>query len=1281
GLLPSVKKLYEAGMQEPALQTHASRLLHLIQQKKPTPFAQTIGALNAFEEALFDYQTAQFKKMLEEKDEASRRIVGRPSAETCDNVLNAIQKKVQNLYRIAADFRDALEQTQMDPAAFIILLQRLHPAETVNLANANLLRDVHPGKEDDLRDLMRQGGHFTYSSPGMGRVTDEKGNSENSNWILEVDDWIEAIPLFIHERVVKQLVQVGNEEIEIDVIQTEVDQEAMEAFFRMHAEFWAQNIDAVMNSEHVGLARDIMVRRDSELAEQAAAYREENPDKTESEAAYYVTKDRDDLRQGIVSLAALIAKAYCDNIETVNQTVELQGIKRIDAVEKLIVEKTPVKKIIDAPSAEAIAKAAEEKAKGQVAKEAENLVEYTTFPTRRTSSLHILTTESAGMTEGYVQTWIEEEMALYNVIRSEKLEDEVNKRVGNFRTRIQTIGKKVIAEFGMEVVIDEVMAQQRLPEPAAVLTVLTSFKPVIIEAAKLAVMIEYEEQHGKRKVNYTKADDPNAVDDYLKKNRTQLMKVAVPKVAENNGKAFDQKVEEFRQQDKKASDYQIQKKVIESEADYKEELEALVRFEARTAVLEQWAKKNPELKLQEQMDNYIRQRTMMAKSTARKQVVAEKKLNAMCMHPVNYYQATGGNKRYNLLYTPSRVNLGERERDSVVKWRQWVGGADASAAQAGFEFYSFINEGGVEERPALAYAEIQKTSENALCVTHFAGSNALALLCMAVLEGDAEDMADQMNLRHDRMIPPAGEGYGGYCVPKDGLFLAFVLSLQNEIKLRQMGIPERYHEGVMAMAKHVLLHQHDFESYFDWQRWAADKLLEYRQLKKFFDFKDDIMVFHMTKIARAVENLGQPWHETTPGDKLVANLAARWGVEHMIIHAEQVNRFMVFYKAWMIYDALRQAREENPHCHTEEEAVVALSAEYKPVQDVRYSTGMRLFEILAQTHEHLTHSLDEEGQNLAQLMFYGFDPDTDDPVGKRAVQEVTNAFRLDRNNKEVVERMKEAFPPHRPIGDIVMTSATMSSTQDLLFYTSDTKLDEIGSQVQVILGDYGLTEDQIRANATVHGGNLRRWAGIKELPKEEQDDLIRRVGGNIHALVLQMRGPGRDYEVDIQGVDVLNTGIPFKQLIEQLDDMPKVVALMRNGNPNSALAITDGAAGRARRVLTYNDVELFFAACEQIGRKGVYRAVGLGRHIIDRLREDMHKKRTRAEALYDAIAAVADKQDDEAVENAVAVYTDMREAITADEEAVKALREEEKLKRYKKWKPRFFYISQALAKI
>ncbi|MGC9329127.1 MAG: hypothetical protein ACP5I1_15955, partial [Candidatus Hinthialibacter sp.] len=359
GLLPFVKKIQQASMGIGELQTQATRLLHLIQQRKQTPFAQTVGALNAFEEALFEYQSKEFKTMLREKDESSRRAIGRPDADACGAVLDNLQDRIRELYRVAADFRDELEKTKKDPAAYIIFLQRLHPAETVNLANANLFRDVHPGKEEDLRDLIRQGGHYTYSSPGLGRISEEEGGGD-THWIIQVDDWIEAIPLFIHERVVHRTMMVGKEEITVEVIETEVDQEAMEVFFRLHAEFWARNIDAVTDSQHVGLARRLMVQNDSALSEKADAYRHENPDATDEDAALAVLETETALHPGIAALAALITAEYRKSIEEINRLIDVEDLPRLTILERVITsdKDSPLNQLLAAASAPAIAKSA-----------------------------------------------------------------------------------------------------------------------------------------------------------------------------------------------------------------------------------------------------------------------------------------------------------------------------------------------------------------------------------------------------------------------------------------------------------------------------------------------------------------------------------------------------------------------------------------------------------------------------------------------------------------------------------------------------------------------------------------------------------------------------------------------------------------------------------------------------------------------------------------------------------------------------------------------------------
>ena len=1294
GLARVARKLARESAGIVALQTQLARISNLVAQPKELSYARMVGAVNHFEEALIGYQKKEMERLMAEKEAGARRVIAKPSEGKWGDELEKVSDLIGTLFALVNDLRDELSKAPLRDAAFVVFLQRLHPAETINLANANACRDVHPGKEEDLRDLTRQGGHNIYSSQGSGVLgSREKGDT---HWIIKAGDWIEAIPLFIKERIVRKEAEGGDGESVVEVIETEVDQEGMEAFFRFHAEYWVRNIDAVMDSEHVALARRLLVESEGLLAHKVDILAGGGTMHERDEAIRSVLSSQPELASDVGCIAATIQQSYRNLVNEVAVRMEKGGVTRMQALEDVLVGRSRAKgkknligSALNRSQRASLARVCRSVAKAnriatKIDAEGKRIARIAFKKRREISSLHVLTTESAGMTEGYVQTWLEEEMALYNVVTSRGLESEVRDRMAEYRRRLEAVGERVISQFGMGVVVEEVMAEQKIDRPRAVATVMMSYKPVADEAAKLAVLLEHAERNG-REQDLDDASDPDWVGEYVEAHRAELEESAIEQVVETNGRAIEERISAHRKDHRDLSLADATRAVIHADTGYQEELESAVLCDARQAVLSRLHDENPELDLFGRVRTWLRTHTSLAKSNARKEVIAKHDLNNLAMDPLHYYQATGGNKKYNLLYTPSRVNLGEHERDSVVKWRQWVGGADRSAARAGFDFYSLVNEGGVEERPALAYAEIQKTSENALCVTHFAGSNALALLVMAVLEGDVEDMADQMNLRNDRMVPVPGEGYGGYCVPKDGLFLAFVLSLTNEVKLRQIGIPDHLREGVMEMARAALTAQNQFESHFEWQLWAAKKLLAVDELEKYFDVRDNILVFHLTKISEAIRGLGLPWHRVASGPALIANLSARWSVDKMIVSAEQVNRFMVFYKAWLIYQGMTEARRHNGHCPAESAARIALSAEYKPVQDVRYSTGMRLFEILAGTCDHLTHSLDEEGQNLVHLMFHGFDPETDDPVGKRMVRQVYRSLNITERDSEVIGRLKEAFPRHDPPADIVMTSVTMSSTQDMLFYTTDTRLDQIADRVQTTLSDYALTQEQIPANARVYGGDLSRWAGLKQLPTETLDALVKEVGGDIHALVLKMRGPGRDYEQDVQGVDVLNTGIPFPELLELTQNAPKLVSLMLTGNPNSALVIADGAAGRKHRALTSRDVMSFFAACDKVGRRGVYSAIGLGDKNVERLRDEMQEKRARAQSVFDRVAAVADTKTAEkrrrAATEAAEVYEQAVETILAEEEASKAVREEERLKRYGKWSPGDYFVSAALNKL
>jgi hypothetical protein len=1077
----------------------------------------------------------------------------------------------------------------------------------------NEFEEPYAGKSKNLRKLVRLAGERVYSSPDYG-------------WLTAADHWIEAIPLFIKEEV---LLRDGQE-----TTRTVVDIAGMEVSFREEmADLWALNLRQVLDSERLCLAREWL-------------------------AVENIAGDPAE----IAALGVLLGEIYRSQISQVQHLIEAEALAPFDALRQVLLDSELLKQ---AAEQRRISRSWTESARETLMalgnsqdfdQELSRLQPLALKPRRPLPTLHVLTTQSAGMTEGYIRTWLEESMALFNIAEDWGLHQEITQRMAFFSARILTLGEKIIRELGMWIEVEECVASESLPQAAAVARIINRNKIVQQELACLGALLEFAEINA----DHRRAEDcadPQAVEDCLVRDALALQEAALAQVVERN-----------RQNLRRAGDHDedaLRRLVLEDEY-YREDLQAYTRFAARHKVLDSLSNEYPQAHLKECRDTYLRRFQQLAKTTARKQIIAERGLNPLSLHPCYYFKATGGGKRYHLIYTPSRVDLGQRERESVESWSQWVGGADRAAAQAGRQIYSLINKD-VRVFESLTEPEILKTGENASMVSHFAFSNALSLMVTASRHGDFEAMADLMNRRHDRLIHPAGEGYGGYCVPKDGLFLEFVLTLNRAEKLRQIGLAEAYHPAVIALANRLLDRKPEFPSQLEWEAWAASLLEREDCLRPYFTTSRGLPVFQITRIAQVLDNLGQP--ELRDPYQIASNLAAGWGLHKMVTGGEQVNRFMPFFKAWLIRLGVSEAARRHPHLSIAmENSVIVLTAEYKPdTQDARFSTGLRKFEILTGLGDHLLKALDRDGQIVATLMHEGFD----------ALQKQDRAGRvldmLDAH-ADAAEPMRRLFPATQPPAEIRLVAPTGLSTQDVLNYTSDTRLEAIADETRQALLSSGFTLKEIEANLRTWGTRLNQWDHRAKLNPLELAESQRRLAGRLHALALVSLGPERRYEYAAQGADVIDTGIPHQSLLELLADPARLCRLMLEGNPRSALVIVDGAAGARHRAMNRGDVMRWFAAGERLSREPVYLSVGLGLETVEAWRTDMRHQRARAERLWSSLTG-----DDP--EKARRVYAGIVEEIRSTQEIQSAWAEADKLSRFGRSRERELRLCAALSRI
>ena len=1202
--------------------------------------AHCIGAIEKFKEALREFES-QTMEMLDrvQASESSRIVEARgekgslsPTWERLLHDRNEISEKINRLRRAVFDLEAAVSRSPKVDPAFLVFFQRVSGTGSINIGLLNELKDPFFSEDEEVHELIRGGGHNFYVTPNL------------KAWLRRCDDWIEALPAYSAYRIIP--VEGGRYKVEVWV------QRAMlEEMYRRHAEDWALNIEDVMNREHVAIAREILVDLMGLGSEVERTMRKLGLNREE---AIREVSRRLNLVEETAGLAALVEGTYLNLCLEVAKKRQDESVSRMDALRMVIDEDRSegnlVAQVIEAvTSGKPVREAIDEIVKrNNLQKRAEALRGLALKRRRGLPSVHVLTTLGPGETEINVKNWLEESMALFNVSRFYNLEDKVRRRVEDYQRRLIAIGRRLVKELDLEGDLFQIMKEEGLQlgrkpdESRGILKLIASYPEVASEVSKIALLIEHEERTGIRERDPENAEEPEIVLKYIR-DHPELEEEAVEKVIERNG--LWREVETYAEKHK-TSLKEAEKAVVSSNPAYSMEKESLVKSIARERVLKS-------LGLAGEVWKYLKSHLdrTLALVTARREIIGENNLSHELNNPKFRYDASGPFKKFNLLYTPSRVDLGPEEVSSVRNLPKWVGGCDVEAMNAGKSLYSLYNRAGVTAVEAPDLAEFLKVGENAFSrggvfyISLVAGVNIDALGI-----GDFEFFRDQWNMRGDRIVLPTGETYGGFCVPKEfsllnAMIMAAVSEKTSDEIMDGFGVPKELRPKIVEDLRRLLRMKLDCEDQIEWEEKARAFLSE--RLGEYFSALGyQAYLSRLPQLAETLEKIGILTVRDEEQRRIKYRLTA-W-VNKKMLGLEEINRIGPFRKVYLIKQLLNEARRKNPKVAPDHKVIGVMSVSYKeggrkdgkeiPISDVRFSAGCRKLEIYAGTaEEHLLKDIDPEGREILREMFKDFKP----PADIR----------------------------------IVGTCTSMN----VLNYVPKSGLNEVKEWVHRRLLEAGLTDPLITSNSIIYGGDLERWVGIKELPEEERRALIEEIGGKIHLLVLDRRGVYRSYEEAIQGVDFIDLGIPDPELLDLVDNLPKMLYLMRKGRPNSALVFADGTSGARRRTFSFRyanskrKVKELFALDE----RAVYGALGLGQETVEKWRQEMIRDRRNAEALYKALV-------EGRYEEAERVYRTIREQIILERRHEEAVEEEITARRLKvpeKIQRSYRYVSRALGNV
>jgi len=1180
-------------------------IVNLLAQKDVS-LAEVEGKIEKFKGALRDFEASFLTKFDDFQKEKSALIATEIKEKGESKIWQDLsldrknfREKIEKIREAIARLEWTVSQAPKKDPAIMVFFQRLFEIDAINMGILNELKDPFFGEDEQIHSLLRGGGHNIYVTPNM------KG------WLRKCDDWIEALPAYASYQIIPE---DGSYKF-----RAWVQRSILKEMYTAHAQDWALNIEQVMDLEHIEIAREIIVRENHLQEETERAQEEESLE----ERARKIINEKGLFYETSV-LAAIVEKVYFDFCKDVARLVEKEEIPRFLALRKIIEEKEEnlVKKLLR-----------EKKEKGYSLKEildeflkryslqkkADKLLPFSKKRRRPLPCVHILTTLGPGESEFNVRNWLEEAMLLFNVSRAFNLEEKVNQRIKTWQRRIVNLGEKVISELNLEGELYKIMEGEKRKE--AILKLIASYPEVEREVAKLALLLE---EGGKKIESLDKEGEPTRVLDYISLH-PELEREIDRKIIQRN--KLEEELKDYMRDKSILSEEEAVGTFIEKNSHLKEEKDAMVLSEAREKVIE-------EVGLQSKVKGYLRDflNPALSKIKARREIITEENLLEKMNNPRFRYEATGPFKKYNLLYTPSRVDLGAKEVFSVKNVPKWVGGVDNESANSGKLLYSLYNLAGPTPIASTRAAEFLKVGENFFSrggiyyLSLTAGINLDALHI-----GDFEFFRDQWNMRGDRLVLPSGETYGGFCVPKEFslLYAVIIASVDKETSkemLSSFGIPEEIHSEIIRDLRKVLSWQVDFDNYLDWELKTANYLTK-RYPSYFKILGEPFYISRLPQLAKTLEKMGIL--ASRKEEEKERNLSFRftYWVNKKAQGLEEINRTGPFRKVHLIYQLIKQSRAKRKDIFPDEKLIGVMSASYKegekkdnreiPISDVRFSAGARKLEIYAKVAEnHILLDIDPEGRGIIKEMF------------------------------------KEFIPP----ADIRIVGSCTGS--DILNHIPNSGLEEIKEKVLEKLKEAGLDETLIKTNCLVYGGDLENWVGIREKPGLEKDKLIDELKGRIHLLVIDKRGPFRMYEEAVQGVDFIDLGIPDPELLDLIDNLPKLIYLMKKGRINSALVFADGTSGARRPTFAFRypnakrKVKELFALEE----RAVYGCLGIGKDTIKQWRKEMVKDREDARCLLNSLLSKNFKQADK-------VYEKIRQRIRRERRADEAILDEAQAKK------------------